>query len=62
MHDFRYFLTIVDDFSRFTLVIFIAYIENRFKTTIKAICINNGAEFSMNFFFLLKTLFTKSHV
>jgi len=65
MHGFRYFLNIVDDFSRFTWVIslhtksevrnhivnFIAYIENQFKTTVKTIRTDNGAEFAMNFFF-----------
>ena len=68
MHSFRYFLTIVDDFSRFTWVIslhtksevrnhivnFIAYIENQFKTTVKIIRTDNGAEFAMKKFFSSK--------
>jgi len=58
----------VDDFSRFTRVIslrtksevrnhivnFIAYIENQFKTTIKTIRTDNGAEFAMKNFFSSK--------
>jgi len=68
MHGFRYFLTIVDDFSCFTWVIslhtksevrnhivnFIAYIENQFKTTVKTIRTDNGTEFSMKNFFSSK--------
>ena len=65
MHGFRYVLTIVDDFSRYTWIIpmhtksevrnhivnFTSYIENNFKTTIKTIRTNNGSEFSMTNFF-----------
>ena len=68
MHGFRYFLTIVDYFSRYTLVIpmrtksevrthvtsFISYVENHFQTTVKIIRSDNGAEFAMTNFFSSK--------
>ena len=68
MQGFRYFLTIVDDFSRFTwtiflhnksevrnhIVSFVAYIENNFKTTIQTIRTDNGVEFAMRDFFSTK--------
>ena len=68
MQGFRYFLTIVDDFSRFTwtiflhnksevrnhIVSFVAYIENNFKTTIQTIRTDNGVEFAMKDFFSAK--------
>jgi len=68
MHGFRYFLAIVDDFSRFTWVIslhtksevrnhivnFIAYVENQFKATVKTIRTDNGAEFAMKNLFSSK--------
>ncbi|CAJ2668236.1 unnamed protein product [Trifolium pratense] len=55
----KYFLTLVDDFSRFTWVIFIktkdetqqhlknfiAYVENQFHTTLKCLRSDNGSEF-----------------
>ena len=68
MQGFRYFFTIVDDFSRYTWIIllhaksevrthlinFFAYVENQFKTTIKCIRSDNGAEFAMKTFFASK--------
>jgi len=68
MRGFRYFLTIVDDFSRYTWVIllhnkfevhnhilkFIAYAENQFQTTVQIIRTDNGAEFAMKDFFSSK--------
>jgi hypothetical protein len=64
----KYFLTLVDDYSRFTWVIFlkskdetrkslihfVAYIENQFHTTLKCLRSDNGTEFSMGDFFLSK--------
>ena len=58
---FRYFLTIVDDFSCYTWVIpmrtksevrnhisnFLSYVENHFQTTVKIIRSDNGVEFAM---------------
>jgi hypothetical protein len=55
----KYFLTLVDDYTRFTWVIFlksktetrkslidfIAYIENQFQTTLKCLRSDNGTEF-----------------
>jgi len=68
IHGFKYFLTIVDDFSRYTWVIlmhtksevrthvtsFISYVENHFQTTVKIIRSDNGAEFAMTNFFSSK--------
>jgi len=68
MQGFRYCLTIVDDFSRYTLtyllhaksevrqhiVNFIAYIENQFHTTAKIIRTNNGLKFAMKYIFSSK--------
>lgn len=65
---YRYFLTLVDDFSRYTWVVFkrtkdevrkhllhfIAYIENQFHTTLKSLRSDNGPEFAMTEFFLSK--------
>lgn len=65
----RYFLTLVDDFSRFTWVIFlkaksetkqsvinfVALLENQFNTSLKCFRSDNGSEFStLNSFFLSK--------
>jgi len=61
MQGFRYLLTIVDDFSRYTWVTllhtkyevcnhilkFIAYVENQFQTTVQTIRTDNGVQFSM---------------
>jgi len=63
----KYFLTLVDDFSRFTWVIFlktkdetqkhlkhfIAYVENQFHTTLKCLRSDNGSEFIAMTSFLL---------
>lgn len=68
MQGFRYFLTIVVDFSRLKwtiflhnksevrnhIVSFVAYIENHFKTTIQTIRTDNGVEFAMKDFFSAK--------
>jgi len=68
MQGFKYCLTVVDDFSRYTctfllhaksevrqkIVSFIAYIENHFHTTAKIIRMDNGSEFSMKDFFSSK--------
>jgi len=76
MHGFRYFLTIVDDFSRYTwithmhtkskvrnhIVNFTSYIENHFKTTVKTIRIDNVAEFSMTNFFSSKGIIHKKNL
>jgi hypothetical protein len=64
----KYFLTLVDDYSRFTWVIFlktkdetkkslihfVSYIENQFQTTLKCLRSDNGTEFAMGDFFLSK--------
>jgi len=72
MHGHRYFLTIIDDFSRFiwifsmqnksevraNVVSFVSYIENHFQTKIKSILrTDNGVEFVMKDFFLLQKAF-----
>lgn len=68
MHGHRYFLTIVDDYSRFTwihltntkaearkiIIDFIAYIETQFDGKIKSIRSDNGVEFLMHNFYALK--------
>jgi len=65
LHGNRYFLTIIDDSSRFTwvdlmrnksktrthLIHFVNYVENQFETKIKIIRSDNGQEFKMNDFF-----------
>nr|KYP70921.1 Retrovirus-related Pol polyprotein from transposon TNT 1-94 [Cajanus cajan] len=65
IHGHRYFLTIVDDHTRYTWVFlmaskadtcncvtnFISHIENQFATRVKVIRTDNGAEFSMNNYF-----------
>ena len=64
----KFFLTLVDDFSRFTWVIlmksksetrkhltqFISFIETQFSTKLKCLRSDNGAEFLMQDFFLNK--------
>jgi len=61
----RYFLTLVDDYSRFTWIIFlklisetrkhiinfVSYIENQFKTKLKCLRSDNGCEFLTTDFF-----------
>jgi len=73
MHGFRYLLTIVDDFSRYTWTIpmctksevrthiatFLSYIENHFQTTVKIIRSDNGVEFAMTTFFSSKGIIHK---
>ena len=68
MHGHRYFLTIVDDHSRFTwiflmhtkaearknIIDFTAYVETQFSGKIKTIRTDNGFEFSMHDFYALK--------
>jgi len=68
MRSFRYFLTIVDNFSRYTWVIllhtksevrnhilkFIAYAENQFQTIVQIFRTDNGAEFAMKCLFSSK--------
>ena len=67
MLGYKFFLTIVDDFTRYTWVFpmynksevrasvvnFIAYAENHFSTKVKIIRTDNGVEFSMHEFFAL---------
>jgi len=62
---YKFFLTIVDDFTRYTWVFpmhnksevkasvvnFITYAENHFSTKVKTIRTDNGIEFSMHHFF-----------
>ncbi|KAK8921731.1 hypothetical protein KSP39_PZI020888 [Platanthera zijinensis] len=68
VHDHKYFLTMVDDFSRFTWLIlmkskgearqhlknFIHFIDTQFSTKLKTIRTDNGLEFSMNDFYQSK--------
>ena len=68
MNGFKYFLTIVDDYSRYTWVIllpdktsvrkhiidFVTKIETHFHTVIKNIRIDNGPEFLMHDFYSTK--------
>ena len=68
MYGHKYFLTIVDDFSRFTWLIpmvtksetkthienFIAYVKNQFESNVKIIHTDNGQEFAMKSFFSSK--------
>ena len=68
MHGHRYFLTIVDDYSRFTwihlmhtkaetrqiVMNFCTYIETQFETKVKTIRSDNGPEFLMHDFYALK--------
>jgi len=64
MQGFHYFLTIVDDYSRYTWVIllhnksevrqhitnFTVFVQNHFKTNIKTIRTDNGVDFDMSNF------------
>lgn len=64
----KYFLALVDDFNRYTWIIFlknkyetrtniikfISYIERQFKTILKCFWFDNGFEFSMDPFFQSK--------
>jgi len=68
MHGHRYFLTIIDDFSRYTwihlmhtkaetrkiIIDFTAYIETQFDSKIKILRSDNGTEFLMNDFYARK--------
>jgi len=68
IHGHKYFLTIVDDFSRFTWAVllksksevqmhvqnFVALIETQFHTTIKCIRPDNGLEFFQKNYFSSK--------
>lgn len=64
----KYFLTTIDDFSRFTWIIFlktkdetrthlknfVAYIEYVFRTTLKCLIFDNISEFPMDYLFQYK--------
>ena len=66
IHGHKFFLTVVDDFTRFTWVIllksksevqnsirsFIKFVETQFDTNVKVIRSDNGAEFLMSDFYL----------
>jgi len=68
--DFKYFLTVVDDYSRYTWVImllnksevhnhiinFTHYVEPQFHTKIKIMRTDNGPKFSMHVFFASKSI------
>ena len=68
IHGHRYFLTVLDDFSRYTWMVllksksegkthvqnFINLIENQFETKIKCIRSDNGPEFFLKEFFSSK--------
>nr|KYP36406.1 Retrovirus-related Pol polyprotein from transposon TNT 1-94 [Cajanus cajan] len=68
MHGHRYFLTVVDDHTRFTwiflmtsksetrthIINFITQIEKQFSKTVKIIRTDNGAKFNMHQYFLSK--------
>jgi len=68
LHGHRYFLSVIDDFSRFSwiylmhnksettthLTNFINFVENQFETKVKVIRSDNGHEFKMNEFFSSK--------
>jgi transposase InsO family protein len=72
IHGYSYFLTIVDDYSRFTwlcllhnksetrskLVTFIKFIETQYNAKIKTIRSDNGVEFIMPEFYSSKGIFT----
>jgi len=74
MQGFRYFLTIVDDYSRYTWVIllhnksevhshiinFTVFVQNHFQTNIKTIRIDNGVEFAMSSFYASKGIIHKT--
>jgi len=68
LHGHRYFLTVIDNFSRYSwiylmhnksetrthLTNFINFVENQFETKVKVIRSDNGHEFKMNEFFSSK--------
>jgi len=76
MQGFRYFFTIVDDYSRYTWVIllhnksevrqhiinFTVFIKNHFKTNIKKIRTDNCTEFALSNFNVSKVIHKKSCV
>ena len=65
IHGHKYFLTIVDDHTRFVWVLpmsskaetqsllqgFVKFVERKFDTNVKAICSDNVAKFIMSHFF-----------
>lgn len=67
IHGYRFFLTIVDDHSRNVcnyflpskqqgfaqLKIFLTYVENLFKSSVKQVCSDHGIEFFKNSFLTL---------
>jgi len=71
VHGHKYFLTIVDDFSRYTWIIlfktkgdvrthvqtFVSLIENQFHLSIKCIRSDNGPEFLQKDFFASNDLY-----
>ncbi|WVZ09093.1 hypothetical protein V8G54_022439 [Vigna mungo] len=71
LHSHKYFLTIIDDHTRYTwvhlmktksetrqhLIHFIAYVKNQFKTTIKVIRSDNGSEFNMHDYYKTEGIF-----
>ncbi|XP_068487969.1 uncharacterized protein [Phaseolus vulgaris] len=75
MQGFRYFLTIVDDYSRYTWVIllhnksevrshiihFTVFVQNHFQTNIKTIRTDNGVEFAMSSFYASKGIIHQTH-
>jgi len=70
IHGHKYFLTIVDDYSRYTLIFllkqksevvkvlehFVIFVQTQFETTIKIIRSDNGIEFVMTNFFVSKVI------
>ena len=74
VHGHKYFLTILDDYSRYTWVVllkskaevklnvenFIIMIENQFETKVKCIRSDNGPEFFLRDFFFFKRNFTSN--
>lgn len=74
VHNHRYFLTVVDDFSRFTWIVmlkgkfevqqhvqnFILLVEKNFGTIVKQVRTDNGPEFHMSAFYASKGIYNQT--
>lgn len=71
IHGYKYFLTILDDYSRFTWTVllkgkhetqvqiqnFVTMVQNQFGETVKKMRTDNGVEFNMSAYYFSKGIF-----